>query len=143
MFVANDLALVGDLYLNDGVFVQDNGLATQAAFDAGVDGPVDKVFFLVADLFEGITAAVDVNVASAAGTHFAAIVVQVNAIFFGYLEDADVGWNVFDGLGRNAFVFESEFNGCHCGVVLLKRQCLACDGCTSRENRSLADPDLL
>jgi len=67
MFVSDDLLLVGDFDFDHRVFVKDDGLTPEAAFDAGVDGPVDEVFFFIADLFECLFAAVHVDMAGAAG----------------------------------------------------------------------------
>ena len=70
MFVADNVFLIRNFDVQDGVIVQDDGLATEAAFDAGVDGPVDEIFFLITDFFQRAFAVVHVDVAGAASADF-------------------------------------------------------------------------
>lgn len=113
MFVADDLFLIGNFDLDDGVFVDDDGLAAEAAFDTGVDGPVDEVFFFIADFFERVFALVNVDVAGAAGADLAAVVVEVNFVLLGHFQDANVRRDVLDRFRCDALVLEGKFNGGH------------------------------
>ena len=113
MFVSDDLLLIGDFDLDHGVFVEDDGLTAKTAFNAGVDGPVDEVFFFIADLFKCVFALVDVDVAGAAGTNLATVVVEVNIVLLGHFQDANIRRDVLDRFRSDAFVLKGEFYGGH------------------------------
>lgn len=113
MLVSDDAALIWYFHFDDRIIFQNDALATQAGFQFWIDGPVHEIFFLVRNFLQKIIAFENINMAGAARTNAATIVVQVNAMFFGYFQDGHVNWHVGDRNGRNAFIFESKFDGCH------------------------------
>jgi hypothetical protein len=111
--VSDNLLLVGNDDFDNGILVSDNGLATQAAFNAGINGAIDEVFLLITDFFQRIFAFIDVDVASAASADFATIVVEVNLILLGHFQDANVYGNVLNRFRGYILVLEGEFYGGH------------------------------
>ena len=87
----------------------DHALAGQARVDARVLGAVDKVFFLVGNLGQVVATRFDVDVASAAAAHAAAVVLQLDAIVQRHVEHRLAGGRHV-GLGRLAVV-ELEGDG--------------------------------
>lgn len=78
MFVSDDSALVRDGHDDFSVLVENDTLASEAAFEFGIDGSVNEIFFLVRDFFQKIVALLDINMASGAGAHAAAVVVEMH-----------------------------------------------------------------
>ncbi len=113
VFVSNDLLLIGNFDFNHRIFINDDGLAAKAAFDAGVDGPINEVFFFVTNFFQRIFAFVDVDVAGAAGTNLAAVVVEVNFVLLGHFQDTNIRRNILDRFGCDVLILEGEFDGGH------------------------------
>ena len=113
MFVSDDLLLIRNFYLDDRILIKDDRLTTKAAFNPWINGPVNEVFFFIADFLQRIFSLVHINVAGAAGANFTTVVIQVNFILFGYFENANVRRDVLHRLGGDAFVFEGELDCCH------------------------------
>ena len=77
--MSNNSTLVGDGHDDIGGFVKDDALASEAAFEARVVGAVNEIFLFVADFFEKLVAAFDVNMARRASANAAAVVVEMHA----------------------------------------------------------------
>ncbi len=57
-----------------------HALAGEAGVDARIDGAVNEIFLLVADVGQLVGARIDVDVAGAAPAHAAAIMLKLNAV---------------------------------------------------------------
>ena len=86
-----------------------HALASQAGVDARVFGAVNKVLFFVADFGQVAAARVDVDVAGAAAAYPAAVVLQLDAVVEGHVENRLAGGRHV-GLDRLA-VAELEGDG--------------------------------
>lgn len=113
MLVSDDSALVGDFDFDDSVFVQDDALAGEPGFEPWIDGPVNEVLFFFRNFFQKIIAFVDINVAGAACTDAAAVVVEMDVVLLCDFQNGQIRWYVVDGDWSNGFILEGEFDSCH------------------------------
>ena len=114
MFVANDLGLVWDQYLNQrlGFIFLNGALAREARLNAWANGPINKIFFLVRNFGEIILSRLYVDVASTAGANHPAVAVDVHPIVFGEVQNI-IANHSFDLLCRNAGIFKCKSYNCH------------------------------
>ncbi len=87
MLVPDNAGLVGNFHLDHRIVFQDNALATQTRFQAGIDGTVNEILFLVGNFFQLIVSLVNVNVAGTTGTNASTVVIQVNVVVFGNFQN--------------------------------------------------------
>lgn len=113
VFMPDDLGLIRDFDLDDGIVFQDDTLAAKAGFEAGVDSSVHEVFFLVGNFFQVFITAEDVHMAGAACADAAAVVVEVDVVLLRHFQDGHVRRDVFNGHWRDAFIFKFEFYSSH------------------------------
>lgn len=74
----DDSTLIGDGHDDFSVLVENDALAGEAAFESRIDRSVNEIFLFVRNLFQKIVALLNVNMASRAGTHAAAVVVEMH-----------------------------------------------------------------
>lgn len=113
MFVADNSALIGN---GDGYFsavIENDALATQAAFKPGIDGAINKVFFLVGNFFQILLALFHINVTGGAGAYAATVVVEVNVVFFGNFQNRNIYIIPPHGNWSYAGIFKIKMNDCH------------------------------
>lgn len=113
MFVADDLPLIRNSYSDVRILVEDDALATQAAFEPGIDGAIDEILFFFRDFFQELFPFFDVHMTGRAGADAAAIVVQVHVVLFGQFQDGQVEEFALDGFGGDGFIFELKLDGSH------------------------------
>ena len=113
MLVSDYPLLVGYFHLDNGVLVQNDALATEPRLQPGIVGPVHEILFLVRDFLQEVVAALHVNMAGAASTNTAAVVVQVDVVRFRNLQNGRVNRDIIDRDWSNAFILESKFDGSH------------------------------
>ena len=113
VFMANNAALVGNGHFYFGTFVQNDALAGQAAFNARIKSPIDKILFFVGQSFQKIVALLHVNMAGGAGADAAAVMVQVDIVFLRDFQDGHVLETSRHRFGRGTLIFKKEFNGGH------------------------------
>jgi len=63
MFMSNNTALIGDGDGDFSILVEQHALTSQSAFQSGVDGAVNEVFFFVGNFLQKILAFFNINVA--------------------------------------------------------------------------------
>ena len=120
--MANDARLVWDAHRNR---PHDEALATQSRFDAWVVGAVYEIFFFIGHLGQVIHAVFDVYVAGAAGADAATVVVEVDAVFFGQVEDG-FAFGRFDGNGFFVGFDKSKMDGINVHVCRFNRWGVPC-----------------
>ena len=113
MIVSDDSALVGYGYSDFGVVVENNTLTTKATFEARVDGTVNKVLFFVRYFFQKFIAFFHIYVARRACAHPTAVVIQVNVVVLGQLQNGLILEITLNGFGRNARVFKQKCYSSH------------------------------
>ena len=113
VFMSNDAGLVGYLHFDDCFVFKNNALAPKAGFEPRVDGPVHKIHFLVRNLFQEFLAFFNINMAGTTCADPAAVVVEMDVVFFCHLQDGRVCRYVFYSHRGDGFIFESEFYCCH------------------------------
>ena len=106
MFMPNDPALVGNGNGDHRRFVQNDTLASQTAFEPGVDGPIDEVFLFVGYLFQKGVALLDVKMASGAGADPSTVMIQVHIILLRKFQYGLVLKITGYGFGRYGFIFK-------------------------------------
>ena len=118
MFVSNNSALIRNRDRNIRVVFQNNALAAKAAFQARIDGAIDKIFFFIGNFLQKVLPFFHINVAGGAGAYAAAVVVEVHVVFFGQFQNRHVGKFARYCFGRNAGIFELKSNCCHVSLIL-------------------------
>ncbi|MEY4135831.1 MAG: hypothetical protein RL386_2181, partial [Bacteroidota bacterium] len=114
MLMPNDPGLVRDFNLHDGPIVEDNALASQAGIEFGVDCPVYEIFLFIGYFFQVIFPEVNIYMTGTAGTHPAAIVVEVNIVCLGNFQQGCPCFHLSDDDRLcDGFIFEDELNGGH------------------------------
>ena len=83
VLVPDDPLLIRVSHDNVGVVEIDNALAAKPALQTGVDGAVNEVLFLVRNFLQKIFPAFNIDMASGAGAHAPAVVVEVYVVFLG------------------------------------------------------------
>ena len=111
--MANNAPLIGNGDRYFGGFIQNNALATQAAFEPRIEGPVNKIFLFIRYSFNKIFPAFHIHVAGGAGANPAAVVVEVNIVFFRDFQDGHILKTSRHRLDWNAFIFKLELDGGH------------------------------
>jgi hypothetical protein len=109
VFVPDDSFLVGDGDGDGSIGVKDDALAGEAAFEAGVDGSVNEIFLFVGDFFDVLLAFFHIDVASGAGAHAAAVVVEVHVVVFRDFEDGHFLKIARHRFGGDARVFKLKY----------------------------------
>ncbi len=116
-------ALVGQGHFDFPATVFQHALAAQARVEAGVAGPVYKVFFFISQFRQVAFALVYIQVASAAGAYHAAVVVQFYIILQGYFQYADARLNIFYYYWFQPFLFKLKFYAIHyCVFTVFRRK---------------------
>jgi hypothetical protein len=90
VFVSDDPALIGYGYCDAGILVQNNTLTGKAAFEARIDGAVNKIFFLVGNFLKEIITLLNVNVTGGAGAYTSAVVVQMYIVILRYFQNRHI-----------------------------------------------------
>jgi hypothetical protein len=113
MFVTDDIFLIGYGHGDDGIFVQDDALAAEAAFEARIDGAVNEILFFIGNFLQKLLSLFNIYVASGAGANAAAVVVEVHVEVFRDFEDRLVGKIAGHRFTRNRFIFKKKMNSSH------------------------------
>jgi len=113
MFMSDDAALIGDGDGNFCIFVEQYALAGQTAFQTGVDGAVNEVFFFIRNFFQKILAFFDVHMAGRTGAHAATVVVEVYVVVLRYFKDRLIQKISVDRFGGYFGVFKQKMYDGH------------------------------
>jgi len=113
MFMPDDLPLIRYGNRNVGGFIQNNALATQAAFESRTDGAIDKILFLVGYFFQKTLPAFDIDVTSGTSANASAVVVEVNIVVLRYLQDGHVQKIAGHRFGWDGFIFKLKSYSSH------------------------------
>lgn len=117
MLMPDDPALIRDRHRDFRVGIEDDALASEAAFEARVAGAVDKILFFFTDFFEKLVALFDVNMTSRTGADAAAVVVEVHVHKLGDLQNGEVGVDVFCRKRGEVFVLKLKVDACHWSFI--------------------------
>ena len=118
VFVTDDLALVGDRDRYFSRIIQNDTLASEAALEPWIDGPVDEILLFFRDFLQIILTAFDIYMTGGTRTNASAVVVQVNAVVFGDFQDGLLLKIARHGFPGNGFIFKLKFYCNHGGKVI-------------------------
>lgn len=113
MLMPDNLTLIGNSYSDFGLVVQDDALASQAAFQPGIDSAVDEIFFLIGNLFQEFFTAFNVHMAGGAGAYAAAIVIQMNVVLLRNFEYRHILVVAMHRYRWDGFIFKLKFYRSH------------------------------
>lgn len=105
------LVWYGDGYLR--LVVQYNALAAQPALEAGADGAINKVFFLVRNFLQIRLPLFHIHMAGGTGAHPATIVVEVDIKLLGQFEDGHIFKIALHRYRGNARIFKLKVDNSH------------------------------
>jgi hypothetical protein len=115
---AEELGLVGQGN-GDGTIAAfgQEALAAEARAEAGVHGPVDEVFFFIAQFGQVFLALFYIQVAGTAGAYATAVVMQFNIVLQRHFQQALVAFDTGERYRLQSFLLKAEINRVHLLVV--------------------------
>ena len=106
--MSNNPSLIGNRDGHFGRFIKDNTLTGQATFEARIERAINEILFFVGNFLNKILAALHIHVAGGASANAAAVVIEVNIVFFRDFQNGHILETSRHRLGRDFFIFKLE-----------------------------------